>query len=234
MSTRTALEGQRYYQLSIAVNPGNSGGPVFNSYGDVIGVVTRKSAQQEALAFCIPVEDLNLGIEKVVNLPQDAIEKEQSRHRLILTVKEIGGGGALYCSAIDFRRRNATEKDKTEELGSYYDDAILHLEKQTFPRMRAELDRVRVDAHIPQSQREKIGQLAENLEKLKALHAAKKPPEGGNDSLSNLKATHRRLLIEVCKALQLDIPFNILVALGEPSEAEKKDGESKEDSTPKK
>ncbi len=43
MSTRTSLEGQRYYQLRIAVNPGNSGGPVFNSFGSVIGVVTRKS-----------------------------------------------------------------------------------------------------------------------------------------------------------------------------------------------
>ncbi len=95
MSTRTSLEGQRYYQLSIAVNPGNSGGPVFNSYGAVIGVVTRKSVEQEALAFCIPVEDLNLAIEKVVSFPQDAIDREQSQHRLILTVKELGGGGAL-------------------------------------------------------------------------------------------------------------------------------------------
>ena len=44
MSTRTTLEGQRYYQLGIAVNPGNSGGPVFNSSGAVVGIVTRKSS----------------------------------------------------------------------------------------------------------------------------------------------------------------------------------------------
>ncbi len=74
MSTKTSFEGQRYYQLSIAVNPGNSGGPVFNSFGEVIGVVTRKSAAQEALAFCIPLEDLNLALEKVTNFPQDAID----------------------------------------------------------------------------------------------------------------------------------------------------------------
>ena len=105
MSTKTSLEGQRYYQLGIAVNPGNSGGPVFNSRGAVIGVVTRKSAAQESLAFCIPVEDLNLAIEKVVTYPQDAIDREDSRHRVILTVKELGGSGALYSSVIARRRQ---------------------------------------------------------------------------------------------------------------------------------
>ena len=64
------LQGQRYYQLTIAVNPGNSGGPVFNSTGSVIGVVTRKSLNQESLAFCIPVEDLNLAMGKVDSFPQ--------------------------------------------------------------------------------------------------------------------------------------------------------------------
>ena len=57
-----SLEGQKYYQLTIAVNPGNSGGPVFNSFGSVIGVVTRKSTVQEALAFSIPIEELNLAL----------------------------------------------------------------------------------------------------------------------------------------------------------------------------
>ena len=109
MSTKTSLEGQRYYQLGIAVNPGNSGGPVFNSTGAVIGVVTRKSAEQESLAFCIPVEDLNLALEKVVTFPQDAIDREQSRHRLILAVKELGGGGALY--SIGDRAPPAPERD---------------------------------------------------------------------------------------------------------------------------
>ena len=56
MSTKTTLEGSSFYQLSISVNPGNSGGPVFDSHGQVIGVVTLKSSKQEALAFSIPVE----------------------------------------------------------------------------------------------------------------------------------------------------------------------------------
>ena len=135
MSTKTSMEGQRYYQLGISVNPGNSGGPVFNSSGEVIGVVTRKSAQQEALAFCIPVEDLNLAIDKVVTFPQNAIDRQQSHHRVILTVKGLGGGGTLYSTAIAFARNRASTKGNSRQTIGYFDAAIAHLEKQTFPRL---------------------------------------------------------------------------------------------------
>ncbi len=129
MSTKTTLEGQRYYQLGIAVNPGNSGGPVFNSSGSVIGVVTRKSTAQEAHAFSIPIEDLNLALGKVVTFPQDAIEQQQSRHRLVLTVKELGSSGAIYSTGITFRRQNAAKAGPgASALRGYDDSAIAHFE----------------------------------------------------------------------------------------------------------
>ena len=218
MSTRTSLEGQRYYQLGIAVNPGNSGGPVFNSFGAVIGVVTRKSTEQEALAFCIPVEDLNLALEKIATFPQDAIARQQSQHRLVLAVKELGGGGALYSMATAHRRRIATAKAKGQLTVGLYDVALAHLERQTFPRLRAEVPRVRDDRLVSQAIRDKVGQLADNLERLKGLYAANSPGKGPNDPFSNAKATHRRLLVELGKALSLDVPNNILSALDATSE----------------
>lgn len=47
------------FQIDAAVNNGNSGGPVFNAYGQVIGVVTAKYSQygMEGLGFAIPVDD---------------------------------------------------------------------------------------------------------------------------------------------------------------------------------
>ena len=215
MSTKTSLEGQRYYQLGIAVNPGNSGGPLFNSQGAVIGVVTRKSSEQESLAFCIPVEDLDLAIEKVINFPQDAIDREDSRHRLILAVKELGGSGALYTSVIAMRRPKPAGGVNAGLPGGFYDAAVAHLEKQTFPRLRAEVARVKDDPLVAEPVRQKVGQLADNLEKLRAMYSAKNPGRGASDAFPNLKATHRRLIVDICRTLKLDVPENILDILEE-------------------
>ncbi len=51
------LEGVPYLQHSAAVNPGNSGGPLLDEFGHVVGVVTLK-ARLENVSFAIPVETL--------------------------------------------------------------------------------------------------------------------------------------------------------------------------------
>ena len=47
------------FQISAAVNSGNSGGPAYNAYGEVIGIVTAKyeEAGVEGLGFAIPIND---------------------------------------------------------------------------------------------------------------------------------------------------------------------------------
>jgi S1-C subfamily serine protease len=227
MSTRTSLEGQRYYQLSIAVNPGNSGGPVFDSKGSVIGVVTRKSSEQESLAFCIPVEELNLALEKVDSFPPDAIARQQSRHRLILAVKELGGLGAFYSVGITSRRGKGV-KVTSGVFESFFIAGFERLNNRAYPRLKAEVGQVQQDSLVSQELREKVGQLGANLDKLRTLFSANNPGDEKNEGFSSMQATHLRLLTQICNAVHLDLPVGMQAAFGHPPDKKSQKGASKE------
>lgn len=47
-----------FLQLTIPLNPGNSGGPIVDAGGRVVGVLTGTHAQGQAIAFAVPVEAL--------------------------------------------------------------------------------------------------------------------------------------------------------------------------------
>ena len=54
MSAKTGLNGDTLScQLGIAANPGNSGGPVFNHDGEVVGILSTKQMEAEGVAFAI-------------------------------------------------------------------------------------------------------------------------------------------------------------------------------------
>jgi serine protease Do len=55
--TSRTIGGQTYIQTSAAVNPGNSGGPMFNLRGEVVGMVTLK-AVLDNVGFAIPTNVL--------------------------------------------------------------------------------------------------------------------------------------------------------------------------------
>ena len=74
------LDGKNYIQTDAAVNPGNSGGPVLNASGLLVGVTTAKFTEADNVGFAIPA--------KVVKEELDVFEK-----------KAPNTGYALKCSS---------------------------------------------------------------------------------------------------------------------------------------
>ena len=54
------IDGVNYIQFSAPVSPGNSGGPVVNGAGEVIGITVAKAnaAGAEGIGFAIPVNQV--------------------------------------------------------------------------------------------------------------------------------------------------------------------------------
>ncbi len=73
------------FQFDAPVNPGNSGGPLYDAYGAVIGIVTAKymSLNTEGIGFAIPIQD-------AVKIAGDLKEFGYVRGRPLLGITAIG------------------------------------------------------------------------------------------------------------------------------------------------
>lgn len=52
------VEGQKYFQIDASINRGNSGGPVINSAGELVGIVSRKVNNSEGIGLAVPVNEI--------------------------------------------------------------------------------------------------------------------------------------------------------------------------------
>ncbi len=60
------------YQVSVPVNPGNSGGPLLNKRGEVVGIVTARNTQEDGAAYATKAEYF----VEFVNSLEEQLEEE--------------------------------------------------------------------------------------------------------------------------------------------------------------
>ena len=67
MSGKRTVGKTELYQVSAAVSPGSSGSPLFDDYGDVIGLVSSKLGESEQLTFAVPTSQFTNRIGIPIN-----------------------------------------------------------------------------------------------------------------------------------------------------------------------
>ena len=90
------------FQIDAAVNSGNSGGPVYNMRGEVIGIVTAKYSDTyeemgiEGLGFAIPIDDASV-------IAKDLIENGYVRGKAYMGVstKSVSAAAAQYYNMVE-------------------------------------------------------------------------------------------------------------------------------------
>lgn len=79
MSAKTGNNGDTLsFQIGVSANPGNSGGPVFNKNGEVIGIITARQKAAEGVVFAISAKNIFRCLEE--------IRKDTSNQNIRLTL----------------------------------------------------------------------------------------------------------------------------------------------------
>lgn len=91
IKTDESADSINMFQIDAAVNSGNSGGPVYNDRGEVIGVVTAKYSDTgvEGIGFAIPIND-------AYSIAQDLISKGYVTGKAYMGVKLDERYNAMY------------------------------------------------------------------------------------------------------------------------------------------
>jgi len=104
-------------QTDASINEGNSGGPLINSFGEVIGVTNAKMGSAEGLGFAIPITPIKSVIESLINYGYVA-----NRPYLGITVTHIsedeynGAVEGIYIADLDDKGPGAEAGLKVADL----------------------------------------------------------------------------------------------------------------------
>jgi serine protease Do len=81
LSAKTGYDGDTLTsQISLSANPGNSGGPVFNRSGEIIGILSTRETNAEGVVFAVTAKNIH-------RLVSDLVKDDSSYRNIHLPVK---------------------------------------------------------------------------------------------------------------------------------------------------
>ena len=98
VSAKSGNEGDSTsYQVSVSVNPGNSGGPVLNRYGQIIGIITSKNLTADGVVFAAKSKNIyklidaakNAGDTSNIKLPANTALRGLDREQQVKKMEEF-------------------------------------------------------------------------------------------------------------------------------------------------
>lgn len=91
-------------QTDAQVNPGNSGGPLCNASGEVIGIITRKMSDFEGIGYAIPITEAKLTLDAIMEDRLDGFVSavSKSRPKIGITGTEITKGEKFTLGGVEY------------------------------------------------------------------------------------------------------------------------------------
>ena len=207
------VEGMNYYQMNIAINAGNSGGPVFDSSGRVIGVATLKSNKTEAMGFCIPVEELAAATKQLGR----AHPEMAARHRAVAAFKVLTLAGAIY--VVGIVAHTGQLSIPKEDLDKLY-ETVKDLDGKLFSQLDGEISGLQNDSALSRRTGCNYQELSANYKAMKQVYGY--PGQQLNqyaNHVEDLRKQHLNLVVSIRDELHVDVPEKLLTVLRGPQGA---------------
>jgi serine protease Do len=123
------------FQFSAAVNRGNSGGPIYNTSGEVLGIVTAKVVRGnvEGIGFAIPIND-------AIDIASELIEHGyiSGRPLIGITGQTVSSGHAAYYDwVVGTYVRSVAPDSAAENAGIAVGDIITAIDDDEVDSMEA-------------------------------------------------------------------------------------------------
>ena len=212
MSSKIEDRGRMFYQLNVSINPGNSGGPVLNPKGWVVGIATATAKSREALAMCIPSEDLERAVKAAEARPAGERQQVLAIHTtrgLLLDLDDLGGAyyflaNAYTESLVEAVRSGQDLRSANWEGRKFLDEKLRPLE-DFVKAFYARLTSVCADSSVPTQVRLDIADLWSNC--LKIRDQLYSPSDDFRDQLTRIRGLgliHAKKIKELKDVLRID------------------------------
>lgn len=118
-SPRQLIEGQYYIQTDAAVNPGNSGGPMFNDRSEVVAITVSKRTDADNMGFGIPITNLKTLVDTIEGLDLNSYNVQCTSCNEVICEEEE------YCPSCGKKLTDNIFKERSlTDLAIFCEDAI--------------------------------------------------------------------------------------------------------------
>lgn len=121
-SPQQLMDGKYYVQTDAAVNPGNSGGPIFNENGEVVAVTVSKFTNADNMGFGIQADNLQKVLDSIEELDRNTFHVQCGSCEEILDEEEE------YCPSCGEKLPEGIFEERTlSPIAQFCEEAIARL-----------------------------------------------------------------------------------------------------------
>ena len=212
MSTETIIKGVPYYQVSIFANHGNSGGPIIDKQGSVLGALTLGEGDKSGLVYCIPASEIAHSISKAKKIGDSArlnLAKQHNIRAVFSTLEKVISTNLeimrIYQQAMQMSvDKGGTPSDGLESVRKVVKDYFIKYQALYSDQLNERLSDFIDDSDIESNTRSKL---------LDFYRVYRKSKEDVENPVSNLRAFTEKLNNYSDEFISTDKTLRVLLKL---------------------